>query len=104
MLDVQGVRVAVASRPVAIDDQAQLRHFGIKPESESLMMLKAMNHFRADFAAFTRAFIYVESPGLCSHDWSLFDFDRVRRPIHPFDADIAVEAGELATCSSSGGP
>ena len=85
LLDIDGVRVAVASRPMAIEDRSQLRHFGIEPDTEARLLLKAMNHFRADFDTIAGAYLYLDSPALCSHDWSLFDYVRIRRPVHPFD-------------------
>lgn len=85
LLEAAGNRIMVSSRPVAVEDLAQLRHFGIAPETERRMFLKAMNHFRADFDTIASHYIYVESPALCSHDWSLFDYRRIRRPVFPLD-------------------
>ena len=95
LLDISGNRVMVASNPTPIEDLAQLRHFGIEPAREQRLLLKAMNHFRADFDRLGGRYVYLESPALCSHDWTLFDFRRIRRPVYPLDSSFDLDTAGL---------
>jgi microcystin degradation protein MlrC len=84
-LEVQGVDIIVVSSPQAIYDREQFRIFGIEPEQKNVIVVKAYNHFRADFEPIGRGLIYADSGGIFSFDFMRFDYHRVRRPIWPLD-------------------
>ncbi len=48
-LDIQGVRIAVASKKKQMLDRELFRYVGIEPEQCKILVLKSSNHFRADF-------------------------------------------------------
>lgn len=87
LLQVDGVRVAVIGRAMAVDDREQFRTFGIDPEKERIVACKAMNHFRADFEPMAGGLIYCDSGGICSTNFKQFPYRKLRRPIAPIDFD-----------------
>lgn len=85
LLRVEGVRVAVIGRAMAVDDREQFRSFGVDPEKERIVACKAMNHFRADFEPVAGGLIYCDSGGICSTNFAQFPYRKLRRPIAPID-------------------
>ena len=51
------------------------------------MLIKSRQHFRAGFEPIAREIVLVAGPGVCSSDYDLFPFHKLRRPIYPLDAD-----------------
>lgn len=85
LLDINGLKVVIASYSKQIEDREQFRIFGINPEEMSVVICKAINHFRADYEEHFDKLIYVDSNGLVSLNWEQFDFHNIRRPIWPLD-------------------
>ena len=85
LIDIDGVKVIVATEREQIDDRAQLRLYGIDPDTENVLVCKAVNHFRADFEPISRRLIYVDSGGVVSRNFAQFDYKKIRRPIWPLD-------------------
>ena len=85
VLDVDGIEIVVTSnRQQTTDHQAFLTN-GIDPLKKSVIVVKSAHHFRAAFEPISRKVIAVDSGSLCSHDWSRFDFKKLRRPIWPLE-------------------
>ena len=63
LLNIDGVRVMVASRKMQALDQAILRHVGIEPADCSIIALKSSVHFRADFGPIAEQVIVAIAPG-----------------------------------------
>ncbi|WP_457588881.1 M81 family metallopeptidase [Ensifer canadensis] len=91
LVDIEGVRVIIATEREQIDDRAQLRIFGIDPDEENILVCKAVNHFRADFEPISRRLIYVDSGGVVSRNFKQFAYRKIRRPIWPLDVDARAE-------------
>ncbi|MEQ8356935.1 MAG: M81 family metallopeptidase [Kiloniellaceae bacterium] len=78
LLELDGVRVAVASAKVQLADQAMLRHLGIEPAEQKILALKSSVHFRADFQPLAAAVLVVVSPGPVVLDNRNLPFRRLR--------------------------
>lgn len=61
------------------------RHVGIQPESLDVLVVKSMNHFRADYEPLAKHVIVANSPGLATMDPSRFEYERLSRPCFPID-------------------
>jgi microcystin degradation protein MlrC len=63
LLELGGVRIAVASRKQQAADQAMFRHLRVEPSDHAVLALKSSVHFRADFGSIAGRILVVESPG-----------------------------------------
>ncbi|MEO0398132.1 MAG: M81 family metallopeptidase [Pseudomonadota bacterium] len=101
-LSIEGIDVVVTPNPEALFDREQFRVFGVHPEEKDLIIAKAYNHFRADFEPISRGLAYADCGGIFTMDMSNFDFQKVRRPIHPLDADADFSVRTLRAVSKNG--
>jgi hypothetical protein len=71
-------------------DIACLTNLGIDPASKRYLMLKSRVHWSAGFGTIAKAVIECAGTGVCTSDYSVLNFQNVRRPIFPLDlaADI----------------
>jgi microcystin degradation protein MlrC len=81
LIDIDGVRVIVASRKMQALDQAILRHVGIEPGECPIIALKSSVHFRADFQPIAAAVIVALAPGPVVADPATLNFRHVRAEI-----------------------
>jgi microcystin degradation protein MlrC len=87
VLEVDGVKVVLASRRRQTLDPEMIRFLGIDPLAEKILVVKSTIHYRAAFEPIAREIIEVDAPGLSSSNLARFEFRRVRRPIFPLDPD-----------------
>ncbi len=78
LIDVDGLKVAIASKPEQTGDQSMYRHLGIEPSEMKVIALKSSVHFRADFAPIAEAVLTVAAPGPVYVDTGALDFDHIR--------------------------
>jgi microcystin degradation protein MlrC len=81
LIDIDGVRVIVASRKMQALDQAILRHVGIEPADCPIIALKSSVHFRADFGPIAERIIVTIAPGPVVADPAILNFQHVRADI-----------------------
>lgn len=87
-LVVGGVEVVVSSQRRQCFDAEMLRIAGIDPTGRRLLVLKSAVHFRADFAPLASRIFDADTPGIHRPDLSMFDFQKIRRPVYPLDQDV----------------
>ncbi len=85
VFDTGNVEIAVISRHVEPHDIASLRSLGIEPDKKRFLMLKSRVHWRAGLRRYAKAIVECAGTGVCTSDYSVLDFRRVRRPIYPLD-------------------
>lgn len=78
LLEVEGIRVAVAARAAQVADQSMFRHLGIEPAQERIIALKSSVHFRADFQELASAVLVVTAPGPVIADPAELYFHHIR--------------------------
>jgi microcystin degradation protein MlrC len=86
VLDTGRVQIVVISRQQEPNDLECFASQGIDPAKKSYLMLKSRVHWRAGFGDLARATIECAGVGVCTSDYSVLDFKKVRRPIYPLDA------------------
>jgi microcystin degradation protein MlrC len=86
VLDVNDVKIILASHRRQALDPEMIRIVGIDPTAEKILVVKSSIHYRAAFEPIARAILEVDAPGLSSSNLGRFAFTRVRRPIFPLDA------------------
>ena len=89
------VRVAVTSSRYQCLDLAFLRHLGVTPEDERMIVLKSTVHFRAAFGPIARAVVLAASPGenICRHADIPFRRLHPRTKLQPGGAMFGTCAG-----------
>jgi microcystin degradation protein MlrC len=86
VLDTGRVQIVVISRQQEPNDLECFASQGIDPAKKSYLMLKSRVHWRAGFGDLARATVECAGVGVCTSDYSVLDFKRVRRPIYPLDS------------------
>ena len=87
VLDTGKVQLVISEGAYEPFDTGCFTHLGIDPARKRFVVLKSRQHFRAGFEPIAKEIVLVAGPGPCSSDYSLFPWDRVRRPIYPLDRD-----------------
>jgi microcystin degradation protein MlrC len=88
VIRVDGIEVLVTTRAAQILDLQQFRSFAIDPVAKSVVALKSMQHFRADFEPIAGRVIVCDSGALCTPRYRMLDYRHVPRPIFPLDAEL----------------
>ncbi|EGL83836.1 Microcystin LR degradation protein MlrC [Caldalkalibacillus thermarum TA2.A1] len=76
-----------------LDEQIFLLH-GINVEDYNIVALKSSQHFRAAFEPIAAEIITVDSPGLSSFQLENFSYQKIFRPMYPFDKNV-LESGTI---------
>lgn len=84
-LRVGGVNILLTERKTPPMDLAQLRHIGIIPEAQRMIVVKSAVAYRAAYLPIAAGVIEMDTAGLCSANLSRFDYQHVLRPIFPLD-------------------
>jgi microcystin degradation protein MlrC len=84
-LRIDSIDVLVCSvKSQVLDEQVFALH-GIEVGRYGIVALKSSQHFRAAFEEIAGEIITVDAPGLGTPDLGTFRFERLGRPIYPFD-------------------
>ena len=78
LLNLDGVRIVVASAKQQAADQEMFRHLGIEPAETKILVLKSSVHFRNDFTDVAHEILVVEAPGPSIADPQKLPFKRLR--------------------------
>jgi microcystin degradation protein MlrC len=90
VIRIEGIEVLVTTLAAQMLDLQQFRSFDIEPASKSVVALKSMQHFRADFEPIAARVIVCDSGALCTPRYRMLDYRHVQRPIFPLDAELDV--------------
>ncbi len=85
VLDTGKVEIIVISRQQEPNDLECFYSQGIDPTKKKFLMLKSRVHWRAGFGELAKAIVECAGVGVCTSDYSVLDFRKVRRPIYPLD-------------------
>ena len=86
VMDTGKVEIVVISRQQEPNDLECFASQGIDPTKKSYLMLKSRVHWRAGFGDLAKATVECAGVGVCTSDYGVLDFRKVRRPIYPLDA------------------
>ncbi len=84
-LRVAGVNILLTERKTPPMDLAQLRHIGIIPEAQQMIVVKSAVAYRAAYMPIAAAIIEMDTAGLCSANLSRFPYRHLKRPVYPLD-------------------
>ena len=85
VLDTGKVEIVVISRQQEPNDLECFASQGIDPTKKRYLMLKSRVHWRAGFGDLAKATVECAGVGVCTSDYGVLDFRKVRRPIYPLD-------------------
>jgi microcystin degradation protein MlrC len=86
VLQHEAFTAVVSERPMEPLDLAVFESVGVDPRSFDFLMLKSRMYCRPTFVPISAGLVECDSRGVCSSDYELFRFARLRRPIYPLDA------------------
>jgi microcystin degradation protein MlrC len=87
VIDTGSVEVVLISRHIEPFDANALLSLGIDPMQKRFILLKSRIHWRAGLGQLAAATIECAGAGVCTSDFGELDFQQLRRPIYPLDAD-----------------
>jgi microcystin degradation protein MlrC len=90
LLSAGSVDILVSSLPLEPFDLGFYTHIGIDPTAHKYLLIKSRQHFRAVFEPIASEIIPVAGPGVCSEDYSIRNFHRIRRPMYPMDVETPM--------------
>ena len=90
VLDTGGVEFLVCSERMEAFDLGVFRHAGIEPTAKRYLLIKSRHHFRAGFEPIAAHIVYLAGSGVTSSDYSLFQFNKIPRPIYPVDPGMEL--------------
>ncbi len=82
----------VSERPMEPLDLAVFECAGVDPRAFDYLLLKSRMYCRPTFVPISAGLIECDSRGVCSSDYGLFGFRRLRRPIYPLDPRATFNA------------
>ncbi|HUC63931.1 MAG TPA: M81 family metallopeptidase [Stellaceae bacterium] len=85
VLDTGRVELVISEKRWEPYDIGCFTHCGIDPARKRYVLIKSRQHFRAGFEPLAKHIVLVAGPGVCSSDYALFPFQKLRRPIYPLD-------------------
>ena len=85
VLDTGRVEIVIISRHHEPNDLNCFLSLGIDPRARRFLLLKSRIHYRAGFSDIAREVIECAGTGVCTSDYDMLDFRKVRRPIYPLD-------------------
>ena len=89
VLEHEAATIVVSERPMEPLDLGVFTSLGVDPQSFEYLVLKSRMYCRPAFGPIACGLVECDSRGVTGSDYGLFDFRRVRRPIHPLDADAS---------------
>ncbi|MYD10878.1 MAG: M81 family metallopeptidase [Chloroflexi bacterium] len=84
-LRVAGVNILLTERKTPPLDLAQLRHIGIQPEAQRMIVVKSAVAYRVAYMPIAADVIEMDTAGLCSANLSRFPYRHLPRPVYPLD-------------------
>ena len=85
VLDTGKVEIVLICRHTEPSDLGLFKVVGIDPAKKRYVAIKSRVHWRADLGSLAKHVIECNGLGVCTSDYGILNFERVRRPIYPLD-------------------
>ena len=92
LLDIGRAKLLLCEERWEPYDPGCFSQAGIDVKTMKYILIKSRQHFRATFEDFARHIVLAAGPGVCSSDYSQFNFTHLKRPIFPLDPNMTLEA------------
>jgi len=71
-------------------DRGVFTSVGIDPTRKKYLLLKSRMYFRPVFLPIAKNAVYCDGVGVGSSDWTMFNYEHLRRPIYPLDDQFDI--------------
>ena len=95
LLDIDSAKMLICEQRWEPYDTGCFMQAGIDIETSKYILIKSRQHFRATFESIAKHIILAAGPGVCSSDYSQFEFRNLKRPVYPIDADMQLTNTEI---------
>jgi microcystin degradation protein MlrC len=85
VLDTGKVEIVLISRHAEPSDLGLFKVVGIDPATKHYVAIKSRVHWRADLGSLAKHVVECNGFGVCTSDYGILNFEKVRRPIYPLD-------------------
>jgi microcystin degradation protein MlrC len=85
VLDTGKIEIVLISRHNEPSDLGLFKVVGIDPAAKHYVAIKSRVHWRADLGSLAKHVVECNGLGVCTSDYSILNFEHVRRPIFPLD-------------------
>lgn len=82
------IHLLITSRSVFTVDPEMYRAVGLEPAEAHIVVVKSHIQFRAGYDPIAKEIILLDTPGMSADHLDSFEWNRVPRPLFPFDRDI----------------
>jgi len=104
VFEIGAIRVVVHESPTFSLDPGTYRSVGLAAEEAQIVVAKSPTMFRANYEEMAHKIYEVETPGICDVNLQRLEFERLPRPMYPFDPEAEVEKAFRAQATSAGEP
>lgn len=94
VLDTGKIQIVVSENRSEPFDLGVFTHCGIDPRRKRYVLIKSRQHFRAGFEPIAKHIVMCDGDGCTASDLKLFKYERVKRPLYPFDLDMRLGRNE----------
>jgi len=100
LLDIGQAKILVTEERWEPYDPGCFTQAGIDVKASKYILVKSRQHFRATFEAISSHIVLAAGPGVCSSDYSCFEFQHFKRPIYPLDMEMQLAESEVLISKS----
>jgi len=90
LFETGGLQIVLISNHVEPWDLGNFRALGVEPTQKRYLILKSRIMFGAAYRPIAKAVVECGTAGVCSSDYSLFPFRKLKRPIYPLDPEMTL--------------
>ncbi len=90
LLDIGAAEILVSEERWEPYDTGCFTHTGLDLMSKKYVLVKSRQHFRAGFEPIASHVVLAAGPGVCSSDYSQFQFRHLPDSIYPLDMDTEI--------------
>ena len=87
VLDIGDAKLLISEERWEPYDPGCFSHAGLDLDQQNYILIKSRQHFRATFESIGKHIVLAAGPGVCSSNYSQFNFINLNRPIYPLDSD-----------------
>ncbi len=90
VFDTGAAEIVITERLQEPWDRGVFTSVGIDPMRKKYLLLKSRMYFRPVFMPIAKAMFYCNGVGVGSSDWTMFNYENLRRPIYPLDEQFDI--------------